>query len=44
MARHSGWRAEIPMLPAGAVRGQGLRLSPARDGTDGFFIARFVRL
>jgi len=42
--RHPGWRADIPMLPAGSVRGQGLRLTPARDATDGFFIARLVRV
>lgn len=44
LARHPGWRADIPALAAGCVRGQGLRLSPARDATDGFFIARFVRV
>jgi len=44
LARHSGWRAEPPVLPAGSPRGSGIRLSPHRDGTDGFFIARFVRL
>ena len=42
--RHVGWRAETPALPAGAPRGPGLRLSPYDDGTDGFFVARFVRL
>jgi 16S rRNA (cytosine967-C5)-methyltransferase len=26
-------------LPLGIPRGQGIRLSPLRDGTDGFFIA-----
>jgi 16S rRNA (cytosine967-C5)-methyltransferase len=42
LARHgAGWQAEIPVLPAGAPRGPGLRLEPHRDGTDGFFIARF---
>jgi 16S rRNA (cytosine967-C5)-methyltransferase len=39
---HSGWRAVAPELPLGAPRGPGLRLSPARDGTDGFFIASLV--
>lgn len=38
--RHPGWRAEVPALPAGTPRGPGLRLSPHRDGTDGFFVAR----
>ncbi|WP_404481266.1 RsmB/NOP family class I SAM-dependent RNA methyltransferase [Novosphingobium sp. BL-52-GroH] len=42
--RHPGWRAETPDLPAGRPRGPGLRLSPYHDGTDGFFVARFVRL
>ena len=39
--RHPGWRADRPSLPAGTVRGAGLRLSPYQDGTDGFFVARF---
>jgi 16S rRNA (cytosine967-C5)-methyltransferase len=42
--RHPGWRAETPELPAGRPRGPGLRLSPYHDDTDGFFVARFVRL
>jgi 16S rRNA (cytosine967-C5)-methyltransferase len=45
LARHgAGWQAEIPALPAGTQRGQGLRLSPHDDGTDGFFVARFHRV
>ena len=44
LARHEGWRAQPPVLPAGTPRGQGLRLSPFHDGTDGFFVARFERL
>jgi 16S rRNA (cytosine967-C5)-methyltransferase len=36
-----GWEADVPVLPAGTRRGPGLRLSPYRDGTDGFFVARF---
>lgn len=39
--RHPTWRADLPSLPAGTRRGEGLRLSPYHDGTDGFFIARF---
>ncbi len=35
------WRADLPQLPAGTPRGPGLRLTPHRDQTDGFFIARF---
>ncbi|WP_395327229.1 RsmB/NOP family class I SAM-dependent RNA methyltransferase [Novosphingobium sp. BL-8H] len=44
LRRHAGWRAEMPTLPAGTPRGEGLRLSPWHDGTDGFFVARFHRL
>jgi 16S rRNA (cytosine967-C5)-methyltransferase len=44
LARHDGWQAEPLALGAGEPRGQGLRLSPFRDGTDGFFIARLIRL
>ncbi len=42
LARHPGWQAELPQLPAGRPRGSGIRLSPFHDGTDGFFIARLV--
>ena len=42
LADHSGWRAEALDLPLGAPRGPGWRLSPYRDGTDGFFIACIV--
>lgn len=42
LERHLDWRAEAPDLPAGTPRGAGWRLSPGRDSTDGFFIARFV--
>ena len=41
LQRHPGWSAHTPTLPAGTPRGKGLRLTPARDETDGFFIARF---
>lgn len=44
LVRHPDWRAEPPQLPAGRPRGHGIRLSPADDGTDGFFIARLVRI
>ena len=40
LTRHTGWRAEPIVLPAGRARGQGLRLTPLDDGTDGFFVAR----
>ncbi|WP_309751479.1 RsmB/NOP family class I SAM-dependent RNA methyltransferase [Novosphingobium sp.] len=42
LQRHPDWRAVAPDLPAGTLRGGGVRLTPARDATDGFFIARFV--
>jgi len=44
LARHSGWQSQLPDLAAGRPRGAGWRLDPAHDGTDGFFIARFLRL
>ena len=34
------WRADALALPAGRPQGQGVRLTPYHDGTDGFFIAR----
>lgn len=37
---HAGWRAAPPALPLGVAHGGGMRLTPGRDGTDGFFIAR----
>jgi 16S rRNA (cytosine967-C5)-methyltransferase len=39
LARHPRLTAQAPALPVGATRGQGIRLTPYRDGTDGFFIA-----
>jgi 16S rRNA (cytosine967-C5)-methyltransferase len=44
LSRHPGWRAEVAALPAGTARGAGWRLAPRRDATDGFFIARLVRM
>ncbi|MGB3710620.1 MAG: RsmB/NOP family class I SAM-dependent RNA methyltransferase [Erythrobacter sp.] len=39
LSRHEGWQAEpVPIAP-GTPRGMGVRLTPYRDGTDGFFIA-----
>lgn len=37
---HAAWRSDPPDLPLGPARGQGIRLSPFHDGTDGFFVAR----
>lgn len=39
LAANPGWRAQRPDLPLGEARGQGIRLQPLRDATDGFFIA-----
>ncbi|HSG34071.1 MAG TPA: RsmB/NOP family class I SAM-dependent RNA methyltransferase [Sphingomonadaceae bacterium] len=37
------WRVDLPQLPLGVERVNGIRLTPYRDGTDGFFIARLSR-
>lgn len=44
LKRAAGWSCELPHLPVGTNRGTGIRLSPLRDETDGFFIARLSRL
>lgn len=44
LARNPGWRADPLLLPAGTPREAGLRLTPNRDGTDGFFVARLTRI
>ncbi|CAN5393969.1 RsmB/NOP family class I SAM-dependent RNA methyltransferase [soil metagenome] len=43
LSAHGDWKADPLSLPAGTRRGTGIRLSPDRDGTDGFFVARLVR-
>lgn len=43
LADRRGWRAEPLDLPAGRPHGPGVRLTPAHDGTDGFFVARLTR-
>ncbi|MBO9711830.1 RsmB/NOP family class I SAM-dependent RNA methyltransferase [Sphingomonas sp.] len=43
LAAHPGWVAEPLSLGAGSPRGAGLRLTPFRDSTDGFFVAKMVR-
>ncbi len=40
LAANPEWRADPPELPLGTARGPGVRLTPLRDETDGFFIAR----
>lgn len=44
LVRHPGWTAEALSPPLGRARGQGWRLTPLHDGTDGFFFARLRRL
>ncbi|CAM3242214.1 Ribosomal RNA small subunit methyltransferase B [Sphingomonas antarctica] len=41
LAREAGWSAAP--LPFGTADGPGIRLSPQRDGTDGFFVARLIK-
>lgn len=43
LADHAGWHAEHLALPAGRSHGAGVRLTPAHDATDGFFVARLTR-
>jgi len=43
LAANDAWTAEAVDLVAGRESGDGWVLSPARDGTDGFFIARLKR-
>ncbi|WP_447755995.1 RsmB/NOP family class I SAM-dependent RNA methyltransferase [Sphingopyxis fribergensis] len=42
--RHPGWTADVDILPVGIGRaaGAGFLLTPARDGCDGFFLARLT--
>lgn len=40
---HAGWTRPMPALPAGRPHGAGVRLTPARDSTDGFFVATMQR-
>lgn len=42
LADRPQWQADVPACPAGRARGQGIRLTPHNDGTDGFFFARLV--
>ncbi|MEM1051346.1 MAG: RsmB/NOP family class I SAM-dependent RNA methyltransferase [Pseudomonadota bacterium] len=39
LARRTGWSVTIPAMPLGRPRGEGLRLTPFQDETDGFFVA-----
>jgi 16S rRNA (cytosine967-C5)-methyltransferase len=42
LARHPGWRAATDPAPIGRPRAAGWRLTPAHDGTDGFFFAKLI--
>lgn len=42
LSLHAGWRADPLDLPFGMPHGAGLRLTPAHDRTDGFFVARLL--
>ena len=39
LGRHADWTATQPELPLGRSHGQGIRMTPSHDGTDGFFVA-----
>lgn len=43
LQRHAGWTPEPGDLPLGRAHGAGTLLTPAHDGTDGFFLARLRR-
>ncbi len=43
LGRVNGFSAKEISLPAGRARGNGMRLTPYHDGTDGFFIACAAR-
>ena len=43
LARSPAFRPEKDLFTAGCYRGPGKLLSPARDHTDGFFVARLLR-
>lgn len=43
LAEHPDWTVEPAPLPVGRPRGQGLRLTPLADSTDGFFVAKMRR-
>ena len=43
LRRHSSWISEEPPIAGGRVDGGGRLLTPGRDRTDGFFVARLRR-
>lgn len=44
LARHAGWQGVADAVSIGRKYGEGRLLTPAHDGTDGFFIAALVRI
>ncbi len=44
LARHAAFKAEMPLIGAGRADGDGLLLTPAHDGSDGFYLARLHKL
>jgi 16S rRNA (cytosine967-C5)-methyltransferase len=42
LARSNGWKAAELSPPIGRKHGEGWRLTPYHDGTDGFFLAKLV--
>lgn len=43
LGRHSSWVVQDGAFAGGRADGPGWLLTPAHDGTDGFFVARFVK-
>jgi len=43
LSQHPEWTTDSLTLPAGRRHGPGVRLTPAHDATDGFFVARLRR-
>jgi 16S rRNA (cytosine967-C5)-methyltransferase len=43
LSRHSSWNVQETPVAAGRLDGAGRLLTPAHDGTDGFFVARLGR-
>lgn len=43
VASHPEWVVKRPFIDGGEDRGHGVLLTPFRDGTDGFFVARLER-
>ena len=39
LTRHAGWKPLELTMPIGRKHGEGWRLTPSQDGTDGFFVA-----